>query len=66
MITRQELLEQIKVAVASNSDVLSSLSKLVDFLIEDCHVANENNKGDEFLSTQGEIRAYRKIKLHIK
>lgn len=45
---------------------LDATSKLLNALIIECHEANEINAGEEVIRTQGEIRAYRKLKKYIK
>jgi hypothetical protein len=52
----KEIMENI------SGSTVNSLIKLFDVLIDECHVANETNRDEEYLSTQGEIKAFRKLK----
>ena len=40
---------------------VATLMKLLDASIYECHSANESNRGEEFLVTQGEIKGLRKL-----
>lgn len=40
---------------------ISTLFKLIDLIIADCHESNESNGVDEFRTTQGEIKGLRKL-----
>lgn len=43
-----------------------ALLELIDALISEYHEANESNKGDEFLVTQGKIQGHRDLIIALK
>lgn len=45
----------------ANGFVFSLLTKIINCHIDECHIANEMNRGDDFVNMQGQIEAYRKI-----
>ena len=56
---RSEITKEIMESISGGT--AKSLIKLFDALIDECHVANETNRGEEYLSIQGEIKAFRRL-----
>jgi hypothetical protein len=56
---KPEIIKQLKVECSTTMS--STMLQLIEKLINECHVANESNRGEELLVTQGEIKAFRKI-----
>lgn len=61
---KKEIVKNLRASCSGS--VLSSMIKLTEALIDECHEANEANRGEEFLITQGEIKALRRIQKYFK
>ena len=56
---KSQLVAEFKEGVSAGG--AATLIKLIDASIDDCHLANESNRGEDFLTTQGEIKGLRKL-----
>ena len=56
---KSQLTAEFKDGVSAGA--AATLMKLIDVSIDECHGANESNRGEEFLITQGEIKGLRKL-----
>jgi len=56
---KSQLVAEFKEGVSAGG--AATLMKLIDVSINECHSANESNRGEEFLITQGEIKGLKKL-----
>ena len=56
---KSQLVAEFKESVSAGGAAI--LMKLIDASVDECHGANESNRGEEFLITQGEIKGLRKL-----
>lgn len=58
---KKELIAQLYRDASDKGTAFSILSKILNTYIDDCHIANETNRGENFIHTQGQIDGFRKI-----
>jgi len=57
-LKKSQLAQQVKEAMGGNTE---SMGKLLNALIDEGHKDNETRRGEDYICTQGEIKAYRRL-----